>query len=126
MCYPTPAADGLCTLEGWRRALPGSAGAAPSPSLPPIVALGKFDALHKGHRALAAAAAALGGAPWMVSFSGIAEVLGWPSRLPLVAPCDRRRVMASWAEHCGGTAPRECAIPFADVSAGRRHVRASS
>ena len=93
--------------------------------LPPVVALGKFDALHKGHRALAAAAAALGGAPWLVSFSGIAEVLGWPARLPLVAPCDRRRVLASWAQHCQGRIPQECAVPFAEVGwrhAGRRCV----
>ena len=82
---------------------------------PPIVALGKFDALHRGHRELAAAAARLGGAPWLVSFSGIAEVLGWPARLPLVAPCDRARVLATWAPHCGGATPRECSIPFAEV-----------
>lgn len=82
---------------------------------PPVVALGKFDALHRGHRALAAAAAALGGAPWMVSFSGMAEVLGWPARLPLVAPCDRQRVLDSWSEHCQGRQPRECEIPFAEV-----------
>lgn len=79
------------------------------------MALGKFDALHRGHRALAAAAAALGGAPWMVSFSGMAEVLGWPARLPLVAPCDRQRVLDSWAPHCRGRQPRECEIPFAEV-----------
>ena len=42
----------------------------------PVVALGKFDALHRGHRALAAEAAAMGGQPWLVSFSGMAEVLG--------------------------------------------------
>eukprot|EP00898_Chlorokybus_atmophyticus_P005585 jgi/Chlat1/6027/Chrsp4S06207 len=36
-----------------------------------VVALGKFDALHTGHRALAAAAASLGeGTPCMLSFSG--------------------------------------------------------
>jgi hypothetical protein len=80
-----------------------------------VVALGKFDALHKGHRALAAAAAQLGGAPWLVSFSGIAEVLGWPARLPLVARCDRQRVLATWGLHCQGHVPRECAIPFAEV-----------
>lgn len=95
-----------------------SAAAPPAAAelLPPIVALGKFDALHKGHRALAAAAAQLGGAPWLVSFSGIADVLGWPARLPLVAPCDRHRVLATWAPYCEGRAPRECAIPFAEVS----------
>ena len=79
------------------------------------MALGKHDALHRGHRALVAAAAEMGGAPWLVSFSGMAEVLGWPARLPLVAPCDRRRVLAGWAPHCQGRTPRECAIPFAEV-----------
>jgi FAD synthase len=79
--------------------------------------LGKFDGLHRGHCALAAAASRLGGAPWLVSFSGMAEVLGWPARLPLVAPADRRRVLASWAPACGGRPPAECAIPFAQVRA---------
>ena len=134
-CLPPP---GLCadtpssgSQAAWCRPLSGCAtafgpggGAAtqgdyaadvPSPQLPPIVALGKFDALHRGHRALAAAAAGLGGAPWMVSFSGMAEVLGWPARLPLVAPCDRARVLDSWASSCQGRAPRECAVPFAEV-----------
>ena len=82
------------------------------------MALGKFDALHKGHRALAAAAAQLGGSPWLVSFAGMAEVLGWPQRLPLVAPCDRARVLATWGAHCQGREPRECAIPFAEVRCG--------
>jgi hypothetical protein len=71
---------------------------------------------HKGHQALAIAAAHLGGYPWLVSFSGMAEVLGWPRRLPLVAPCDRERVLRSWAASCRGQAPRECAIPFAEVT----------
>lgn len=96
----------------WRRPLHSEA----THSLgPPMVALGKFDALHTGHRALVAAAADLGGAPWLVSFAGIAEVLGWPPRLPLVAPCDRPRVLESWAPHCGGAVPGECAIPFKEV-----------
>ena len=43
---------------------------------PAIAALGKFDALHRGHRALAAHAAAMGGQPWLITFSGMAEVLG--------------------------------------------------
>jgi len=73
----------------------------PAASPPPIVALGKFDALHRGHRALAAAAAALGGSPVLLSFSGMAEVLGWPQRLPLVPPCDRSRVLSLWAHDLG-------------------------
>jgi FAD synthetase len=108
----SPLADRECTLEEWRRPLKGS---DPAGSPPPVVALGKFDAMHRGHAALAAAAAAMGGAPWLVSFSGIAEVLGWPPRLPLVAPCDRSRVLATWAAACGGTRPRECFVPFQDV-----------
>lgn len=66
-------------------------------------------------RALAAEAAAAGEHPWLVSFSGMAEVLGWPSRPPLVADCDRARVLASWAPFCGGKAPCQRFIPFAAV-----------
>lgn len=50
-----------------------------------VVALGKFDALHVGHRALAERAAELG-VPFLVSFAGMAQVLGWEARygvLPL-------------------------------------------
>jgi len=45
----------------------------------------------------------------------MAEVLRWPTRLPLVAPADRRRVMETWKDACGGKTPTECAIPFAEV-----------
>jgi FAD synthase len=126
---PPPAAAGLegvsaycnhqCSLEAWRRPLGADAdagadaGAGAASAV--VVALGKFDALHLGHQELAATAAALGGAPWLVSFAGMAEVLGWPARAPLVAPCDRRRVLAAWAPRCGGRAPAECVIPFAEV-----------
>ena len=73
--------------------------------------------MHRGHRSLAAAAAQMkppgetkgeseGSAaapqprpllpqPWLLSFSGMAEVLGWEPRRPLVAPCDRARVLAT-------------------------------
>ena len=80
-----------------------------------MIALGKFDALHRGHQALAIAASNLGGTPWLVSFAGMAEVLRWPSRLPLVAIADRKRVMQTWQNGCGGKLPTECAIPFAEV-----------
>lgn len=106
------AAERECSVEGWRRPLGGSARTQPAV---PMVALGKFDAMHRGHQALAAAAARLGGTPWLVSFAGMADVLGWPSRLPLVAPCDRRRVLETWTGGCGGATPAECAIPFAEV-----------
>ena len=67
------------------------------------------------HRMLAQRAAELGGQPWLVSFSGMADVLGWPKRPPLVADEDRGAVLASWAEHCGGLVPRQRFIPFAEV-----------
>jgi phosphopantetheine adenylyltransferase len=41
-----------------------------------IVALGKFDALHGGHRELAIQAWKAG-APFLLSFEGIVEVIGW-------------------------------------------------
>ena len=66
---------------------------------PAAVALGKFDALHRGHRELALQAARLG-SPWLVTFSGMAEVLKWERRLPIVAPCDRARVLALWSADC--------------------------
>lgn len=79
------------------------------------VALGKFDALHTGHRALAAAASTAG-PPALLSFAGMAEVLGWERRLPLTAPADRPRVLARhWAPHCGGRTPAEAALPFAGI-----------
>lgn len=106
--------DRECTATGWRKPFP-QAGDSTEIGRPPIVALGKFDALHLGHRSLAIAAAELGGSPWLVSFSGMAEVLGWHPRLPLVAAEDRKRVLNSWSAVCGGVTPRECYIPFKDI-----------
>ena len=39
--------------------------------------------------------------PFLLRCSGMAEVLGWKERLPLVAPCDRARVLKSWQQACG-------------------------
>lgn len=61
------------------------------------VAIGKFDALHRGHRALAGAASRLDRPTALLTFSGMAEVLGWPDRPPLVAPQDRQRISDAWA-----------------------------
>lgn len=44
-----------------------------------IVALGKFEALHIGHRELAIQASKAG-TPFLLSFVGMAEVLGWEQR----------------------------------------------
>ncbi len=79
----------------------------------PALAIGKFDALHLGHRALVARAAAIG-APGLLQFSGMAEVLGWPQRLPLVAGSERARVLAAWAGELGCEV-RSLAVPFATV-----------
>ncbi|XP_065868748.1 FAD synthetase 2, chloroplastic-like [Euphorbia lathyris] len=79
-----------------------------------IVALGKFDALHIGHRELAIQASKVG-TPYLLSFVGIAEVLGWEPRAPIVAKCDRSRVLASWASYCSNVAPSEFQIEFSSV-----------
>ncbi|RVX16167.1 FAD synthetase 1, chloroplastic [Vitis vinifera] len=106
-----------------------------------IVALGKFDALHIGHRELAIQASRVG-APFLLSFVGMAEVLGWEPRVlrvanlrvidtpatastgdsqwqelnqrpaPIVAKCDRKRVLSSWAPLCGNVTPLEFPIEF--------------
>lgn len=41
--------------------------------------MGKFEALHIGHRELAIQAAKIG-VPFLLSFVGMAEVLGWELR----------------------------------------------
>ena len=76
-------------------------------------AIGKFDALHRGHFALVERAAQLG-QPCVVTFSGMAAVLGWDQRAPLVAPADRERVLQMWSQRLGKTIQVE-EIPFADV-----------
>ncbi|KAL9251052.1 FAD synthetase 2, chloroplastic-like protein [Drosera capensis] len=79
-----------------------------------VVALGKFDALHIGHRELAVQASKIG-TPFLLSFVGMAEVLGWQPRAPIVAKCDRKRVLTSWGPHCGNVAPREVLVEFSSV-----------
>ncbi|XP_047966995.1 FAD synthetase 1, chloroplastic [Salvia hispanica] len=79
-----------------------------------IVALGKFDALHIGHRELAIQAAKIG-VPYLMSFVGMGEVLGWEPRAPIVARCDRKRVLSSWAPFCGNVTPKEYEVEFSQV-----------
>jgi riboflavin kinase/FMN adenylyltransferase len=74
------------------------------------VAIGKFDALHRGHQALAAA----GEDPVLLSFTGMAEALGWAERLPLVAPGDRPRILDAWSAALGHRV-REAHLPFARI-----------
>ncbi|KDP40482.1 hypothetical protein JCGZ_24481 [Jatropha curcas] len=45
----------------------------------------------------------------------MAEVLGWEPRAPIVAKCDRSRVLATWAPYCGNIAPTEFQIEFSSV-----------
>ncbi|XP_078447963.1 FAD synthetase 1, chloroplastic-like isoform X2 [Wolffia australiana] len=79
-----------------------------------IVALGKFDALHRGHRQLAIQASKAG-SPFLLSFVGMAEILGWKDRAPIVAKCDRKRVLSSWAPLCGDVVPLEFHVEFSKV-----------
>ncbi|KAI4339324.1 hypothetical protein MLD38_024280 [Melastoma candidum] len=79
-----------------------------------VVALGKFDALHIGHRELVIQASRVG-TPFLMSFVGMAEVLGWEPRIPIVAKCDRQRVLSSWAPYCGNVTPLESEIEFSSV-----------
>jgi hypothetical protein len=37
------------------------------------------------------------------------------NRAPIVAKCDRKRVLSSWASYCGNIAPVEFEIEFASV-----------
>lgn len=78
------------------------------------VAIGKFDALHRGHRALAGAAVRMARPAALLTFTGMAEVLGWPLRPPLVAPSDRTRISGEWAQELG--VPLDwLELPFADI-----------
>ena len=76
-------------------------------------AIGKFDALHRGHFALAQQAARFG-APRLLTFSGMARELGWVERRPLLAASDRARVLAEWSHLLGATI-EEVELPFASV-----------
>ncbi|RDY03109.1 FAD synthetase 2, chloroplastic, partial [Mucuna pruriens] len=79
-----------------------------------IVALGKFDALHIGHRELAIQASKAG-PPFLLSFVGMAKVLGWEPRAPIVAKCDRKRVLSSWVPYCCNMVPEEFQVEFSSV-----------
>ncbi|ESW14752.1 hypothetical protein PHAVU_007G014500 [Phaseolus vulgaris] len=79
-----------------------------------IVALGKFDALHIGHRELAIQASKAG-PPFLLSFVGMEKVLGWEPRAPIVAKRDRKRVLSSWVSYCCNMVPKEFQVEFSSV-----------
>jgi riboflavin kinase/FMN adenylyltransferase len=62
---------------------------------PRIACIGKFDALHRGHRALVAAAAAQG-RPVMITFDRMPDELHWQRRLPLCPLAEWTTVIAAW------------------------------
>ena len=103
-----------------------------------IVALGKFDAMHRGHKALAAAAATLSKdntkstskkvkqQAVLLSFENMAEVLGWKPKKPVTAKRDRGRVLKEWSEELVALdgveesdsdcySIREHGVPFASI-----------
>jgi FAD synthase len=60
-----------------------------------IIVPGKFDALHVGHRALVRRAASYG-KPLILTFSGMAELLGREALLPIVARSHMQLVVQRW------------------------------
>lgn len=66
-------------------------------------------------RSLVEQAAALGGYPWLLSFNGMAEVLGWTQRPPLIPERSRPLVLKSWSKTCQGLVPRQHYLPFDKV-----------
>jgi FAD synthase len=80
-----------------------------------VLVAGKFDALHRGHRELARAAARMDrGLPTLLSFSGMAAALGWPPRASVVAPVERAGILRDWSVDIGAPVSYR-ALPFAEV-----------
>lgn len=65
-----------------------------------ILCLGKFDGMHRGHLALLRRAAQYG-APTILRMTGMATVLGWIPRPPLVSEADRPRILSQWSAQLG-------------------------
>ncbi|KZV47869.1 FAD synthetase 1, chloroplastic-like [Dorcoceras hygrometricum] len=45
----------------------------------------------------------------------MAEILGWEPRAPIVAKCDRKRILSSWGLLCHKVIPKEFQIEFSTV-----------
>jgi FAD synthase len=70
-----------------------------------IIVPGKFDALHIGHRELVLRAASYG-KPVILTFSGMAEVLGRRAQLPIVARTHMEHIIRNWFAFPGRDADR--------------------
>lgn len=77
------------------------------------VVIGKFNALHLGHRALVERASQAG-AVSLLGFSGMAQELGWRERPPVVAIRQRPDILASWSDAVGQPV-RDVLWPFSEV-----------
>ena len=82
------------------------------------VVIGKFHALHRGHYSLVQQAAQVAGITEVVllSFSGMAAVLGWPPRKPVVALSQRAEIFQQWSADLD-VQVHEQQWPFADIRA---------
>jgi riboflavin kinase/FMN adenylyltransferase len=77
------------------------------------LAIGKFDALHLGHRELLRRAATHA-TPTLLGFTGMAAELRWDARAPLVDAPERARVLARWNADLDAAAG-EIFLPFAAI-----------
>lgn len=78
-----------------------------------MLVVGKFDAFHRGHAHLVEIAAKYG-LPTLLSFSGMASMLGWPPRSPVVAPIERTGILREWG-YKYGSAVNLKTLNFSDV-----------
>lgn len=78
-----------------------------------MLVVGKFDAFHRGHAHLVEIAAKYG-LPTLLSFSGMASILGWPPRSPVVAPIERTGILREWGYKYGATVSLRT-LNFSDV-----------
>lgn len=79
-----------------------------------VIVPGKLDALHLGHQALVRQASKLGDRVFVLTFPGMAEVLGWEPRRPICSSKCRLAVFEEWSAAFGASVVGH-EIPFAGV-----------
>uniref|UniRef100_A0A7S0G6X8 FAD synthase n=1 Tax=Rhodosorus marinus TaxID=101924 RepID=A0A7S0G6X8_9RHOD len=79
-----------------------------------VIVPGKFDALHLGHRELLQHASALGDTVLVMTFPGMAEVLGWQPRKPTCSSRQRGEILNAWSEELS-TNIYAVQIPFSEI-----------